>query len=300
MSFVVGPGYALLGEFLDPVFSSGDHRLQVRAAGQCMPGAPLCGEAVDWEAEFSVPLRAGVKTFRRFVESWYEGGFQKIIYHPQQQPEVRDMISSILAGYAWDTNNPYVADDVAAACACWSSCAAPDRPCDSTAAEPAAGGLRRPHAEAVGGTAAAAPVAGQPAAPLALQQQLHFRFGTHERDLDALLEADAQQVQLAVQAMGQTGVRLQWDGRQPSSVAAAVVPPSACWMTCSSRCGRPQPSRPRCQPAGRSVTMAISAACRATARGCSCSAWTMAACSWTTGPKAMCCIESIDMGGPDR
>lgn len=40
--------------------------------------------------------------------------------------------------------------------------------------------------------------------PLALQQQLHFRFGTHERDLDALLEADAQQVQLAVQAMGQT------------------------------------------------------------------------------------------------
>lgn len=34
-------------------------------------------------------------------------------------------------------------------------------------------------------------------APLALQQQLHFRFGSHERDLDALLEADAQQVQLA-------------------------------------------------------------------------------------------------------
>ena len=44
-------------------------------------------------------------------------------------------------------------------------------------------------------------------APLALQQQLHFRFGTHERDLDALLEADAQQVQLAVQA----AEALQWD-----------------------------------------------------------------------------------------
>ena len=97
---------------LDPVFSSGVtiafKSAQLASAGLARRYA---GEAVDWEAEFSVPLRAGVKTFRRFVESWYEGGFQKIIYHPQQQPEVRDMISSILAGYAWDTNNPYVADD---------------------------------------------------------------------------------------------------------------------------------------------------------------------------------------------
>ncbi|HCR32866.1 MAG TPA: DUF3261 domain-containing protein [Stenotrophomonas sp.] len=60
--------------------------------------------------------------------------------------------------------------------------------------------------------------------PLALQQQLHFRFGRHERDLEALLEADAQQVQLAVQAMGQTGVRLQWDGRQLSQQRAPWLP----------------------------------------------------------------------------
>lgn len=62
-------------------------------------------------------------------------------------------------------------------------------------------------------------------APLALQQQLHFRFGRHERDLDALLEADAQQVRLAVQAMGQTGVRLQWDGRQLAQQRAPWLPP---------------------------------------------------------------------------
>jgi len=62
-------------------------------------------------------------------------------------------------------------------------------------------------------------------APLALQQQLHFRFGRHERALDALLEADAQQVQLAVQAMGQTGVRLQWDGHQLTQQRAAWLPP---------------------------------------------------------------------------
>ncbi|WP_295579468.1 NAD(P)/FAD-dependent oxidoreductase [Stenotrophomonas maltophilia] len=115
VSSLWGPGYALLGnagEFLDPVFSSGVTIAfkSAQLASDCLRRR-YAGETVDWEAEFSRPLRAGVKTFRRFVESWYQGGFQKIIYHPQQQPEVRNMISSILAGYAWDTNNPYVADE---------------------------------------------------------------------------------------------------------------------------------------------------------------------------------------------
>lgn len=115
VSSLWGPGYALLGnagEFLDPVFSSGVTIAfkSAQLASECLKRR-YAGETVDWEREFSIPLRAGVKTFRRFVESWYQGGFQKIIYHPDQQPQVRDMISSILAGYAWDTNNPYVADD---------------------------------------------------------------------------------------------------------------------------------------------------------------------------------------------
>jgi len=115
VSSLWGPGYALLGnagEFLDPVFSSGVTIAfkSAQLASECLKRR-YAGETVDWEGEFSIPLRAGVKTFRRFVESWYQGGFQKIIYHPDQQPQVRDMISSILAGYAWDTNNPYVADD---------------------------------------------------------------------------------------------------------------------------------------------------------------------------------------------
>ncbi len=62
-------------------------------------------------------------------------------------------------------------------------------------------------------------------APLALQQQLHFRFGSHERDLEALLEADTAQVQLAVQAMGRTGVRLRWDGQQLQQERAPWLPP---------------------------------------------------------------------------
>ena len=34
--------------------------------------------------------------------------FQNAIYAPNRSPEISRMISSILAGYAWDTNNPFV------------------------------------------------------------------------------------------------------------------------------------------------------------------------------------------------
>ena len=107
-----GPGYALLGnagEFLDPVFSSG---VTIAFKSASLAAAALqrqfAGEAVDWQADFGAPLRKGVDTFRVFVESWYAGGFQKVIFHQNQQPEVKRMISAILAGYAWDLSNPYV------------------------------------------------------------------------------------------------------------------------------------------------------------------------------------------------
>ncbi|WP_342381264.1 tryptophan 7-halogenase [Myxococcus stipitatus] len=109
-----GNGFALLGnagEFLDPVFSSGV-TIAVKSASlaaRCI-GRSFAGEPVDWERDYAVPLKAGVDTFRTFVESWYEGGFQNVIFHPNSSPEIRKMISSILAGYAWDKENPFVAD----------------------------------------------------------------------------------------------------------------------------------------------------------------------------------------------
>lgn len=108
-----GPGYALLGnagEFLDPVFSSGV-TIAVKSADLAATAIQRerAGEAVDWEQDYAKPLRAGVDTFRAFVESWYRGGFQDVIFHQNQNPEVRRMISAILAGYAWDLANPYVA-----------------------------------------------------------------------------------------------------------------------------------------------------------------------------------------------
>ncbi|WP_432379718.1 NAD(P)/FAD-dependent oxidoreductase [Duganella sp. P38] len=107
-----GQGYALLGnagEFLDPVFSSG---VTIAFKSASLAAAALqrqfAGETVDWQADYGVPLRKGVDTFRAFVESWYAGGFQKIIFHQQKQPDVKRMIASILAGYAWDQSNPLV------------------------------------------------------------------------------------------------------------------------------------------------------------------------------------------------
>lgn len=109
-----GPGFALLGnagEFLDPVFSSGvtiafkSAQLATDAIARS-----YAGEAVDWEAEYAKPLRGGVDTFRAFVEAWYAGTFQNIIFHPDPPVDVRNKICSILAGYAWDRTNPYVAD----------------------------------------------------------------------------------------------------------------------------------------------------------------------------------------------
>jgi flavin-dependent dehydrogenase len=109
-----GPGFALLGnaaEFLDPVFSSGV-TIAMRSASMAagLLHRQLNGENIDWQQQFAVPLKRGVDTFRVYVEGWYDGSFQDVIYYEKATPEIRRMISSILAGYAWDERNPYVAE----------------------------------------------------------------------------------------------------------------------------------------------------------------------------------------------
>lgn len=109
-----GPGFALLGnaaEFLDPVFSSGV-TIAMRSASMAAAvlHRQLQGESVDWQLEFAEPLKRGVDTFRCYVEGWYAGTFQDVIFHPGSSPEIRRMISSILAGYAWDERNPFVSE----------------------------------------------------------------------------------------------------------------------------------------------------------------------------------------------
>lgn len=109
---LVGPNYALLGnagEFLDPVFSSGvTIALKSASLAAGLVDRQLQGGAVDWVQEYEVPLRKGVDVFRVFVNAWYDLRLQHIIFHPRQSADVKAMICSILAGYAWDADNPYV------------------------------------------------------------------------------------------------------------------------------------------------------------------------------------------------
>ena len=111
-----GKNFALLGnagEFLDPVFSSGV-TIAMKSASLAAPlvRKQIQGTAVDWEGEYAKPLKFGVDTFRCFVEGWYNESFQNVVYHDHHDDSVRRMISSILAGYAWDEKNPYVAKSV--------------------------------------------------------------------------------------------------------------------------------------------------------------------------------------------
>ncbi len=105
--------FALLGnagEFLDPVFSSGV-TIAMKSAEMAVDTLikQINGEKVDWQRDYAEPLKKGVDTFCCYVEAWYSGEFQEVIFHQEQDPKIKQMICSILAGYAWDTANPFVA-----------------------------------------------------------------------------------------------------------------------------------------------------------------------------------------------
>ena len=102
--------YALLGnagEFLDPVFSSGV-TIALKSSSLAIPllDRVLQGEQVDWLNEYEKPLRKGIQVFRAYVEAWYDGEFQDVVFSDQQNERIRRMVASLLAGYAWDESNP--------------------------------------------------------------------------------------------------------------------------------------------------------------------------------------------------
>jgi flavin-dependent dehydrogenase len=108
-----GRHFALLGnagEFLDPVFSSGV-TIAFKSADLAVKTwlKQSAGEPTDWERDYAQPLMTGVNAFRAFVNAWYDCRLQDIIFHPDKLPEIERMISAVLAGYAWDEKNPFVA-----------------------------------------------------------------------------------------------------------------------------------------------------------------------------------------------
>lgn len=61
--------------------------------------------------------------------------------------------------------------------------------------------------------------------PIVLQQQLRIERGAEAREFEALLEADAEGLDLAVLAMGQEALRLHWNGRRLEERRARWLPP---------------------------------------------------------------------------
>lgn len=107
-----GDRFALLGnagEFLDPVFSSGvTIAMYSSSLAANLLDKQLSGKVVSWQQEYAENLRAGVNVFKNFVMSWYDTELQNVIFFQKEDNDVKSMICSILAGYAWDQKNPYV------------------------------------------------------------------------------------------------------------------------------------------------------------------------------------------------
>lgn len=107
-----GDGFALTGnssEFLDPVFSSG----VAFATESGMLAAKLYikesqGIEVDWETEFTGYMKKGIAVFTTYVKEWYTGNLQTLFFHQPENPDVKEKICAVLAGYVWNEENPFV------------------------------------------------------------------------------------------------------------------------------------------------------------------------------------------------
>jgi len=109
-----GDGFVLTGnvtEFLDPIFSSGVTLATVSSQTAAnLVIRKLRGEDIDWDKEYTEKLLQGVNTFRSYVMAWYEGTLDTIFFAEKQNHEIKKKICSVLAGYVWDLNNPFVSE----------------------------------------------------------------------------------------------------------------------------------------------------------------------------------------------
>jgi len=107
-----GDRYVLTGnttEFLDPVFSSGvAFATESGYVAAQLVDRQLKGEQIDWQKEYVDHLEYGINVFRTYVKEWYTGNLQKIFFHVNINPLMKKQLTSVLAGYVWDNNNPFV------------------------------------------------------------------------------------------------------------------------------------------------------------------------------------------------
>ncbi len=107
-----GKNFILTGnasEFLDPVFSSGvTLALESGSKAAELTARELRGESVDYKVEFEDYMMLGIDVFRDYVNGWYDGTLQTILFSQKKNPQITKKIVSILSGYVWDKENSFV------------------------------------------------------------------------------------------------------------------------------------------------------------------------------------------------
>jgi len=106
-----GKNYILTGnasEFLDPIFSSGvTLALESGAKAAELTAKELQGENVNYQVEYAEYMMLGINVFRDYVDAWYDGKLQTILFSDRKNDVITKKIISILSGYVWDKNNSF-------------------------------------------------------------------------------------------------------------------------------------------------------------------------------------------------
>ncbi len=107
-----GDGFVLCGnatEFLDPVFSSGvTFAMESGNKAAKLVCDFLNQKPVNWQQQYTDYMMRGINTFRTYVSTWYTGDLHDIFFSENPEPEFKKQICSVLAGYVWDEENPFV------------------------------------------------------------------------------------------------------------------------------------------------------------------------------------------------
>ena len=108
-----GENFVMVGnatEFLDPVFSSGvTLALESGSKAAELTIQELKGETVNWQVDYQDYMMIGVDVFREYVEAWYDGRLQSILFSKAPgSKKIESKVVSVLSGYVWDTKNMFV------------------------------------------------------------------------------------------------------------------------------------------------------------------------------------------------
>jgi flavin-dependent dehydrogenase len=102
---VVGDRWLLVGDaagFIDPVFSTGVHLGLSGAfrAADCLESA-LARDRLGRSSfsRYERWLRRALRTYRDFVKGFYRPEFAEVMMHPSDRLELRQAVTSVLAGY---------------------------------------------------------------------------------------------------------------------------------------------------------------------------------------------------------